>query len=96
MSIVRLPATDPGSYVDPLIVTPADWTDTYHYDDRGDLLGWTRSRKDRDEEFTPNGRLVVEKDAAGRAVKTRGVRYVREQACPEAMPVLRQEPVESP
>jgi hypothetical protein len=96
VSIVRLPATDPGSYVDPLIVTPADWTDTYHYDDRGDLLGWTRSRKDRDEEFTPNGRLVVEKDAAGRAVKTRGVRYVREQAGPEAMPVLRQEPVESP
>jgi hypothetical protein len=96
VSIVRLPATDAGSYVDPLIVTPADWADTYHYDDRGDLLGWTRSRKDRDEEFTPNGRVVVEKDAAGRAVKTRGVRYVREQAGPDAMPVLRQEAVESP
>jgi hypothetical protein len=53
------PGSDlPSSRVD-VIVPPADWTDTYHYDDRG-------------------------------------VRYVREQAGPEAMPVLRQEPVESP
>jgi hypothetical protein len=94
VSIERLPATGPEAYVDPMVVTPAVWTDTYRYDDRGNLLGWTRTRPDgAAEEFTAAGRLVVKRNEAGEPVETREVRYVREQKAPNALPVLRQEPL---
>ncbi|MFM8634080.1 MAG: hypothetical protein ACKOEX_04600 [Planctomycetia bacterium] len=96
VSIERLPAADRGNYVDPMVVTPADWTDTYRYDDRGTVLGWTRSRKGGDEEFAADGRLIVAKDREGRATKTCDVRYAREQASPDALPALREEAVLSP
>jgi hypothetical protein len=76
------------------VVTPAVWTDTYHYSDRGDLLGWTRSRPDAAaEEFTADGRLIVTRDDAGKPAETRAVRYVGEQRQPSAAPELRQEPL---
>ena len=94
VSIERLPATGPEHYADPMVLTPAVWTDTFRYSDRGDLLGWTRVRPAGDaEEFTADGRLVVQRDAAGRPSETRAVRYVREQQKPAAAPVLRQEPL---
>jgi hypothetical protein len=89
VSIERLPAESPDSYVDPLVVTPAVWTDTYRYDDRGTLLGWTRSRPEAaDESFTADGRLVIERNDQGEPTETRTVRYVRRQQKPDAWPTL--------
>jgi YD repeat-containing protein len=76
-----------------MILTPANWTDSYRYDDRGNLLGWTRKRAaGGSEEFTADGRLVVSRDAKGEPAETRGVRYGRKQSGPDAMPELIQEP----
>ena len=95
MSIERLPATGPEHYADPMILTPAVWTDTYRYSDRGDLLGWTRTRPKGDaEEFTADGRLVVKRDDAGQPAETRPVRYVRELTKPDALPTLSVVPAE--
>jgi YD repeat-containing protein len=91
VSIERLPARDRGSYADPLVVTPADWTDTYRYDGQGTLLGWTRKRPDGSEDrFTADGRVVVEKNPEGEPATTREVRYVREGAGPDGSPRLRE------
>jgi hypothetical protein len=93
VSIERLPTTAKDSYADPMILTPANWTDSYRYDDRGNLLGWTRKRAaGGSEEFTADGRLVVSRDAKGEPAETRGVRYGRKQSGPDAMPELIQEP----
>jgi hypothetical protein len=93
VSIERLPTTTAASYADPMILTPTDWTDTYRYNDRGDLLGWTRTRPGGgSEEFTADGRLVVARDAAGQSEKTSAVRYVRTQTSPDTPPVLSEEP----
>jgi hypothetical protein len=91
VSIERLPPSGPASYADPMVLTPADWTDTYRYDERGSLLGWTRSRGDHDETFAPDGRVVVQVGASGEIVATKPVRYVREQNAPDEMPTLREE-----
>jgi len=67
---------DPSIYTDPRIDAPADWTDTYNYE-KGKLMGWSRKRKDQpSQEFTPEGRLIIEKDASGNPTRTTGVRYV--------------------
>jgi hypothetical protein len=89
VSIQRLPAGEKASYVDWMIVTPADWTDSYRYDERGTLLGWTRTRGDTTEEFTPDGLLVVKADDQGQPIETREVGYRREQLEANALPVLR-------
>jgi hypothetical protein len=89
VSIERLPAESPDTYVDPLVVTPAVWTDTYRYDDRGNLVGWTRSRPGADEEsYTADGRLMSERNDRGEPTETRAVRYVRRQQKPDAWPSL--------
>lgn len=93
VSIERLPATGAEHYADPMVLTPAVWTDTYRYSDRGELLGWTRSRPDAAaEEFTADGRLIVTRNDAGKPAETRAVRYVREQKKPAAAPVLVEQP----
>lgn len=80
VSIERRPPHERGTYVDPMIVTPADWTDTYRYDDRGNLRGWTRKRRDgTQDEFNAKGRMVVKLDDAGKLSTTGEVRYIREQ-----------------
>ena len=56
VSIERLPQSGPKTYADPLVVPAGDGTDSYRYDERGDLLGWNRSQEGRDEEFTADGR----------------------------------------
>ncbi|MFM9194466.1 MAG: TPR end-of-group domain-containing protein [Planctomycetia bacterium] len=89
VSIERLPAERPGSYVDPRILTPADWTDTYRYDDRGNLLGWTRTGGGTTAEFTADGRRVTKSDADGRPVETSPVGYGRERRDANTMPRLR-------
>jgi hypothetical protein len=92
VSIERLPAGAKASYVDPLIVTPAAWSDTYRYDARGDLLGWTRHADGQTDEFTRDGAIVVAADGQGRPVRASTVDYVREQASPDQPPKLRSLP----
>lgn len=65
-----------GNYVDPLLDLPKDWRDEYRYGDDGRLLGWTRIRGERREEFTAEGRVVTAMDGAGRPTATAAVRYV--------------------
>jgi YD repeat-containing protein len=75
-----------------MILTPASWTDTYRYDDAGNVLGWTRSRGDGSTEaFTADGRRIMKAAETGQPEETRPVRYVREQKGPDAWPVLREE-----
>ena len=67
-----------------------NWRDEYRYDDHGRLAGWTRTRGEDKQEFTPDGALVTEKDAQGRATKARTVIYL---AAPrkEQPPLLEQQ-----
>ena len=92
VSIERLPADAKASYVDPLIVTPNAWSDTYRYDARGDLLGWTRHADGQTDEFTRDGAIVVAADGQGRPVRDSAVDYVRQQASPDQPPTLRSLP----
>jgi tetratricopeptide (TPR) repeat protein len=87
-SVTYTGATDKGNYVDPAIDLPKSWRDDYRYDDGGKLLGWIRIRGEKQEEFTPDGRLIVEKD--GEMVsKTQAVRYGIKPR-PNNTPVLEQ------
>lgn len=65
------------NYTDPRLDLQKDWRDVYHYDDDGRLLGWTRIHRLQRDEFTPEGRLIVEADEQGRPVTTTAVRYVQ-------------------
>ena len=85
--------TDPavrGNYVDPLLDLPKDWRDEYRYGEDGQLLGWTRIRGPKHEDFTAEGLLVLEKDDQGRPVKTSKVRYLPERR-PKGTAVLKQQ-----
>ena len=68
------------NYVDPLLDFRKDWRDEYHYAGDGKLLGWTRIRGDRREEFTADGRLILANDPQGRPAATCKVRYLAEPA----------------
>ena len=66
------------NYVDPRLATPKTWRDVYRYAPNGECLGWTRYDGENQTEFDPWGLAVVEKDALGRCVKARSVRYEQE------------------
>ncbi|MBC8871460.1 MAG: tetratricopeptide repeat protein [Planctomycetes bacterium] len=71
--------TDPavkGVYVDPLLDFPKNWRDEYQYAEDGSRLGWTRTRGEQRQEFTADGELIQEKDAAGKPTKTTPVHYI--------------------
>jgi hypothetical protein len=91
-SIERLSPKSKEHYTDPGLVTPALWRDDYHYDAKGNLLGWTRTREKETEEFTRDGALVTRKDDKGRPLEARSVRYIRQQKKPEEWPALLQVP----
>lgn len=63
------------NYVNPLLATPKSWRDVYHYDDGGQLLGWTRYDGPDRHDFTAQGELVVRRDELGRPLEVREVRY---------------------
>lgn len=75
------------NFVNPVLATPKSWRDVYRYAPNGRLLGWTRYRKGRKEQFTAGGALVVEKDSRGRALAARTVRYtiVRDRRGPREL-----------
>ena len=66
-----------ANYVDARLDSVKEWRDVYNYAPDGMLLGWTRYTKEGVEEFNAEGLLIVEKDAEGRYVKARAVRYQR-------------------
>jgi hypothetical protein len=68
-----------GNYVDPFLDTPKDWRDDYHYDAQGTLTGWTRTRGDSRQEFTPEGQVIVEPAKEGQPAKTLEVKYIAER-----------------
>ncbi|MFW6169198.1 MAG: TPR end-of-group domain-containing protein [Planctomycetota bacterium] len=85
--------TDPEykkNYVDPLLDNRKNWRDEYHYDEQGNRLGWTRIRGDQEQEFTADGRLILERNAAGEPTQTTPVRYVVEQSSRGNAPRLKQ------
>lgn len=63
------------NYVDPMLSAPKSWRDVYHYDRTGARTGWTRYDGEKKTEFDAEGRVIVEKDAAGTPTRTRAVRY---------------------
>ncbi len=81
-----------ANYADPVVVGRKAWRDVYRYAD-GKLAGWTRIRGARREEFTPDGRRVVARDAAGRPAEIRAVRYVVKSRRADELPVVEQEDV---
>jgi hypothetical protein len=68
------------------------WRDEYHHDDAGRLAGWTRHRGKEKEEFTADGALTVKKDAKGRALEARTVKYAAKQLGRNQAPVMEQQP----
>jgi hypothetical protein len=86
-SVTYTGANEKGNYVDPAFDLPKSWKDEYRYDD-GKLAGWTRTRGDKSEEFTADGRLILEKDG-DRVSKSQAVRYVAKPR-PNNTPVLEQ------
>lgn len=68
------------NYVDPAISAPKTWRDVYRYDAAGKRTGWTRYDGQNAIDFDAEGRAVVEKDPAGRPLRTRAVRYEPEPA----------------
>lgn len=89
--VVYRGATEPGLYADPVIDLPKSWTDDYHYDEAGRLLGWTRSRGTQREEFTADGAVVITRDEQGRPAEARSVRYVARPREERQPPILVQE-----
>lgn len=62
-------------YADPALFPLRDWSDRYHYDGAGRLIGWTRNRAGGSTQFTRHGARVIEVDSFGRALRAAVVRY---------------------
>ena len=76
LSISYLPEKGSKTYSDPVIWPSRAWNDVFDYNDRGDLLGWTRTyRKGRTARFTQHGLKVLKNDSLGRHLKAKLVRY---------------------
>ena len=68
------------AYTDPLLSATRHWKDVYQYDAKGNLTGWRRVRGGMaDEQFTAFGHLIATRDARGRALKARVIRYLPRQ-----------------
>lgn len=75
-SIAYLPEKGVKTYADPLIWPSRGWSDVFDYNDKDELLGWTRTyRKGRKGHFTQHGLRVVERDAQGRHIRAEAIRY---------------------
>jgi hypothetical protein len=63
------------NFVDQRLTTPKFWRDIYRYDAHGNRLGWLRRDGESETEFNADGCVILEKDALGRTVKARNVKY---------------------
>jgi hypothetical protein len=75
LSVQYSGGSTPGNYVDPMVDTPKDWLDVYHYDGTGRLTGWTRTLNGEKQDFTAEGKLIVARDASGTPTETKAVGY---------------------
>lgn len=78
-------------YIDPLIWPRRTWSDSLRYDDRGRLLGWTRTRWKKDTRFTAQGLLIRKEDEAGRPALAEAVEYALERD-KNGAPVIAEKP----
>lgn len=67
------------NFVDQRLSAHKAWRDVYHYDDKGNGLGWTRLDGTTTQQFTSDGLLVLEKDDKERPAKARTVNYVADE-----------------
>lgn len=63
------------NFVDQRLTTPKSWRDVYRYDDARHCVGWLRNDGATEVEFNADGHAILEKDARGRPVKARSMRY---------------------
>jgi hypothetical protein len=63
------------NFVDQRISSPKAWRDIYHYDRKGNRVGWTRRDGTTEQEFNADGHVILEKDKLGRALQARTVKY---------------------
>jgi hypothetical protein len=78
MRIAAIDHADPAkakTYADPMLVARADWRDEFAYDAAGALLGWTRVRPGRREEFTVEGERILARGPDGTPARTAPVAY---------------------
>lgn len=68
------------NYVDHRLSVAREWRDVYRYDPKEAPIGWTRYSADGVQTFNHEGLLVVEKDAQGRCLRGRIVRYAQDPA----------------
>lgn len=66
------------AYVDAHVKLARQWRDIYQYDSQGQLTGWVRvGDADRPQRFDAKGRLIVERNDQGAAIKVEPVTYSR-------------------
>ncbi|NLF22222.1 MAG: hypothetical protein GX590_03590 [Lentisphaerae bacterium] len=83
-------------YTDPMISWPRRWRDDYIYDGQGRLLGWTRLREERREDFAWDGARILTRDDGGRPLTARVVSYLpREGRDPQDAPTLEVLPIDT-
>ena len=58
-----------------MLMARADWRDDYAYDPDGTLLGWTRTRGDRDRGVHRRRRRILGRGADGSPIATEAVAY---------------------
>jgi hypothetical protein len=68
------------NYVDHRLFTAKSWRDVYHHDAKGKCTGWTRHEAQGVTDFTEDGLIVLERDAAGRPIKAQTIRYRKVEA----------------
>jgi hypothetical protein len=76
--VVSIDHADPAkakTYADPMLVARADWRDDYAWGPGGDLLGWTRIRPGRSDDFTADGARILTRDAGGSPERVEPVAY---------------------
>ncbi|MEP4191066.1 MAG: hypothetical protein ABJN51_08305 [Sneathiella sp.] len=64
------------AYLDPRVFPQRDWRDEYSYDNGGQLIGWTRTRKSGTTEFSRHGARVLTKDSKGRPLTAARIGYL--------------------
>ena len=66
------------NFVDQRLITPKFWRDVYHYNQGGQLTGWTRYSDAGKTEFNRDGLIVLEKDSLDRCIKGQTVEYIQD------------------
>lgn len=66
------------NYVDPRISAPRTWRDVYRHDAKGNVEGWERFAAGGRTSFNADGHAIMKKDALGRCVEARTVRYTQD------------------